>query len=128
MEVNTVAPNCLAGVRVLDLTKFEAGTTCTEALAWMGAVNGHRVRSLGVEHFGQTGTVAELYRHYGIDANAIIAGAQAITPGAPAGASSSSRCRCRSSIRRRFWRRWRRRSAGAPGSRCSTTSPRPGRR
>jgi len=52
-------------------------------LAWLGAVNGHRVRSLGVEHFGQTGTVAELYRHYGIDANAIIAGAQAITPGAP---------------------------------------------
>ncbi len=52
-------------------------------LAWLGAVNGHRVRPLGVEHFGQTGTIAELYRHYGIDANAIIAGAQAITPGAP---------------------------------------------
>jgi pyruvate dehydrogenase E1 component len=52
-------------------------------LAWLGAVNGHRVRSLGVEHFGQTGTIAELYRHYGIDTNAIIAGAQAITPGAP---------------------------------------------
>jgi pyruvate dehydrogenase E1 component len=52
-------------------------------LAWLGAVNGHRVRSLGVEHFGQTGSIPELYRHYGIDANAIIAGAQAITPGAP---------------------------------------------
>ena len=43
-------------------------------LAWLGAVSGHRVRPLGVEHFGQTGTIAELYRHYGIDANAIIAG------------------------------------------------------
>jgi crotonobetainyl-CoA:carnitine CoA-transferase CaiB-like acyl-CoA transferase len=33
-----IAPlNCLAGVKVLDLTQFEAGTTCTEALAWMGA-------------------------------------------------------------------------------------------
>ncbi len=52
-------------------------------LAWLGAVNGHRVRSLGVEHFGQTGSIPELYRHYGIDANAIVAGAQSITPGAP---------------------------------------------
>jgi pyruvate dehydrogenase E1 component len=52
-------------------------------LAWLGAVNGHRTRALGVEHFGQTGTLAELYRHYGIDANAIIAAAQAIAPGRP---------------------------------------------
>jgi pyruvate dehydrogenase E1 component len=52
-------------------------------LAWLGAVGGHRVRPLGVEHFGQTGTIAELYRHYGIDANAIIAAAQAIAPGKP---------------------------------------------
>ncbi len=52
-------------------------------LAWLGAVAGHRVRPLGVEHFGQTGSIAELYRHYGIDANAIIAAAQAIAPGRP---------------------------------------------
>lgn len=52
-------------------------------LAWLGAVKGHRVRSLGVEHFGQSGSIPELYRHYGIDAYAIIAAAQAITPGAP---------------------------------------------
>ena len=52
-------------------------------LAWLGAVHGHRVRPLGVEHFGQTGSIADLYRHYGIDANAIIAAAQAVAPGGP---------------------------------------------
>jgi pyruvate dehydrogenase E1 component len=52
-------------------------------LGWLGAVAGHRTRSLGVEHFGQTGSLADLYEHYGIDANAIIAAAQAIAPGRP---------------------------------------------
>ncbi len=52
-------------------------------LAWLGAVHGHRVRALGVEHFGQTGTIADLYRHYGIDAHAIVAAAAELTPGRP---------------------------------------------
>jgi len=52
-------------------------------LAWLGSVQGHRVRSLGVEHFGQTGAIPDLYRHHGIDAAAIIAAAEALTPGRP---------------------------------------------
>ncbi len=53
------------------------------ALGWLGSVRGHRVEALGVEHFGQTGTIADLYRHYGIDANAIIDAAESLTSGAP---------------------------------------------
>ena len=41
------------------------------ALGWLGSVRGHRAITLGVEHFGQTGTVTDLYRHFGIDAEAI---------------------------------------------------------
>src|SRR5215469_12309305 len=52
-------------------------------LGWLGAVYGHRVRPLGVEHFGQTGSIDDLYAHYGIDARAIIAAAEAIAPGRP---------------------------------------------
>jgi pyruvate dehydrogenase E1 component len=40
-------------------------------LGWLGGVRGHRTLTLGVEHFGQTGTVNDLYRHFGIDAAAI---------------------------------------------------------
>ncbi|MBE2275551.1 MAG: transketolase [Rhodobacteraceae bacterium] len=50
-------------------------------LAWLGGVAGHRVLALGVEHFGQTGTIADLYRHYGIDARSIAERVSALTPG-----------------------------------------------
>jgi pyruvate dehydrogenase E1 component len=52
-------------------------------LAWLGSVKGHRTRSLGVEHFGQTGSIADLYRHFGIDAQSIIRAAASISTGRP---------------------------------------------
>ncbi|MGE3366198.1 MAG: transketolase [Rhizobiaceae bacterium] len=47
-------------------------------LGWLGAVEAHRTVSLGVEHFGQTGTVADLYAHFGIDTQAIIEAAESV--------------------------------------------------
>jgi len=52
-------------------------------LGWLGAVHGHRTRALGVTQFGQTGTIADLYRLAGIDANAIAAAAEVVAPGRP---------------------------------------------
>jgi pyruvate dehydrogenase E1 component len=52
-------------------------------LAWLGGVHGHKTVALGVEHFGQTGTIGDLYRHFGIDADAIVAAASNIAPGRP---------------------------------------------
>jgi pyruvate dehydrogenase E1 component len=51
-------------------------------LAWLGAVRGHRTLSLGVEHFGQAGTIPDLYRHFGIDASSIAARVVGLTSGA----------------------------------------------
>ena len=52
-------------------------------LGWLGSVRGHRVEALGVEHFGQTCSIGDLYRHHGMDANAIIDAAESLTSGAP---------------------------------------------
>ncbi|PQO24112.1 transketolase [Rhodobacteraceae bacterium WD3A24] len=52
-------------------------------LSWLGSVHGHRVAGLGVEHFGQTGSVPELYRHFGIDRNSIIRVVTGLAPGRP---------------------------------------------
>ena len=50
-------------------------------LAWIGGVRGHAVAPLGVEHFGQTGTISDLYGHFMIDADAIVGAADQLTAG-----------------------------------------------
>jgi pyruvate dehydrogenase E1 component len=42
------------------------------ALSWLGGVRGNPVAPLGVDRFGQTGTLPDLYRTYRLDAEAII--------------------------------------------------------
>lgn len=52
-------------------------------LSWLGSVTGHRTIPLGVEHFGQTGTIGDLYRHFGIDARGIVEKVNGLTFGKP---------------------------------------------
>ncbi len=41
-------------------------------LSWIGGVRGNRVSPLGIDRFGQTGDLPDLYREYRLDAHAII--------------------------------------------------------
>ena len=50
-------------------------------LSWLGGVWGHRTISHGVEHFGQTGTIADLYRHFRLDAEALVQSASELSRG-----------------------------------------------
>lgn len=50
-------------------------------LAWLGGVRGLRTVPLGVERFGQTGSIRDLYRHFGIDAQGIARAAGLLPPG-----------------------------------------------
>jgi pyruvate dehydrogenase E1 component len=42
------------------------------ALSWLGGVAGHRVSPLGLDRFGQTGSLDDLYRYYRLDVDAIV--------------------------------------------------------
>jgi len=59
-------------------------------LSWIGGVKGHRTIPLGVEHFGQTGSVSDLYRHFGIDADSIVAAVDELSVGRPIALSKVS--------------------------------------
>lgn len=42
------------------------------ALSWIGGVRGNRLSPLGVDRFGQTGDLPDLYREYRLDTQAIL--------------------------------------------------------
>jgi pyruvate dehydrogenase E1 component len=53
----------------------------SHALAFLGAALAVPQMALGVDTFGQSGARADLYRHYGIDAPAIVAAARVLVGG-----------------------------------------------
>ena len=53
--------------RLVTVTDAHPGT-----LEWIGSVAGHRCHPLGVEHFGQSGNVSDLYAHHRIGLDAIL--------------------------------------------------------
>jgi pyruvate dehydrogenase E1 component len=42
------------------------------SLSWLGGVRGQRVSPLGIDRFGQTGNLGDLYREYRLDIDAIV--------------------------------------------------------
>ena len=48
------------------------------ALSWLGGVGGARVAPLGIDRFGQTGDLPDLYRSYDLDSDAIMRAADGL--------------------------------------------------
>lgn len=44
----------------------------SHAMAWLGSVYGARLVALGVDSFGQSGSVRDIYRHYNLSAGHIV--------------------------------------------------------
>jgi pyruvate dehydrogenase E1 component len=67
-HVETLVGALPAGARLVTLLDGSPA-----ALSWLGGVRGQRVVPLGVDRFGQTGDLPDLFREYRLDADAIIA-------------------------------------------------------
>ncbi|SEH13031.1 pyruvate dehydrogenase E1 component [Sphingopyxis sp. YR583] len=72
-HVETLLAPLGAGGRIVTLVDGSPS-----ALSWMGAVRGQRVLPLGLDRFGQTGDLPDLYAEYGLDADAICRAAGAL--------------------------------------------------
>jgi pyruvate dehydrogenase E1 component len=57
------------GARAALVTVIDAHPA---TLSWLGSVAGQRIYPLGVDRFGQSGDIPDLYRQYGIDAEAVL--------------------------------------------------------
>ena len=59
--------SAVPGARLVTLTDGSPGS-----LSWLGAVHGQKLVPLGIDRFGQTGDLPDLYRSYGLDRDAVI--------------------------------------------------------
>ncbi|MEV3873192.1 hypothetical protein, partial [Streptomyces sp. NPDC049906] len=48
-------------------------------LAFLGTINNTPLTTLGVTHFGQSGTIQDVYRHHHIDTDSIVTAALDLT-------------------------------------------------
>ncbi len=73
-------PRSQAGRLLGELARDAALVTVLDGhpltLSWLGGVRGQKIAPLGVEAFGQSGDIPDLYRVYGLDADAIVAAAR----------------------------------------------------
>ena len=109
----SVAQRLLARLRP-DAALVTVSDSHPATLSWLGSVAHHTVVPLGVDRFGQSGDLPDLYRYYGIDEEAIIdAAARAYLEGdrTPPGEPTSGHCG-----------RWGR-TEGIAMSRCSSRYP-----
>ena len=51
------------------------------ALAWLGGVKGHRITTLGVETFGQSASLEDIFASFGLNTNGIIRAVEQVTEG-----------------------------------------------
>jgi pyruvate dehydrogenase E1 component len=58
-----------AGRRAPVITVHDASS---HAMAWVGSVLGQPVVPIGVDRFGESGTIEEVYGAFGLDADSIV--------------------------------------------------------
>ena len=62
----------LLGPLAPDAALVTVADAHSATLSWLGSVAGHRIYPLGVDGFGQSGDIPDLYRAYGIDTDSVL--------------------------------------------------------